>query len=654
MAAQWIWNWGDYEIYHSLLLHARRQEFGHEYPAMWHTDSPEKTVSFRATVHSSVPGYLIAHVCGQGYVEIHGKRYATDVKLALPAGDYPLHIRVVNVTGLPCVYVESDLCPSGAHWIASPYLAAEYAPVGTSAAYTSPSFTPETFPFSYTPLPPVSVQDTPGGRLYDFGKETFARVTVQPCAEESVTVVYGESMEEAMDPQNALLFETVQGQETKVLASRAFRYLQVLGNAKISAEYEYLPLPYRGSFSCSDERMNKIWELSAYTFHLNSREFFLDGVKRDRWVWSADAYQSHMINRYLFFDEAISQRTILALRGKNEMHEHINLFRDHSMYWLISVYDHYQTYGNKAFVAALLPKMRTLFHFVEKELDENGFLLGSSLIGGQGAWVFIDWHEMDRNGALCAEQMVYIHALEAMAFCETLSGGDGSPYQKKAAALKEKLNECFWDNAQGAFIDSYTSGLRHVTRHANIFAVLFGIASPEQQRSILENVLHNDAIPALTTPYFRLYEMDALCRLGCLEEVTTAILDYWGGMIALGATSIWEQFDSRKHGAEHYAMYGNAFGCSLCHAWGAGPIYLLGRHYLGVHSTVPGYSSFEVAPQLGGLPALEGTVPLPDGEVCISLTDQALRVTATCSGGVLKWKGKEYPLIPRQEIFLES
>lgn len=72
MPAQWIWNFGDYEIYHSLLLHARRQEFGHEYPAMWHTDSPEKTVSFRTEVDAPQGGYLIAHVCGKGYVEYQG------------------------------------------------------------------------------------------------------------------------------------------------------------------------------------------------------------------------------------------------------------------------------------------------------------------------------------------------------------------------------------------------------------------------------------------------------------------------------------------------------------------------------------------------------------------------------------------------------
>ena len=120
-----------------------------------------------------------------------------------------------------------------------------------------------------------------------------------------------------------------------------------------------------------------------------------------------------------------------------------------------------------------------------------------------------------------------------------------------------------------------------MTRHANIFAVLFDLAAPERQKSILENVLHNAAVTALTTPYFKFFEMDALCKLGCQEEVTKAVRAYWGGMVDLGAPSIWEQFDPNAQGVEHYAMYGSRFACSLCHAWGAGPIYLLGRYYLG-------------------------------------------------------------------------
>ncbi len=49
-------------------------------------------------------------------------------------------------------------------------------------------------------------------------------------------------------------------------------------------QYEYLPLVHRGAFKSSDEELNKISDVAARTLELNTREFFLDSIKRDRWV----------------------------------------------------------------------------------------------------------------------------------------------------------------------------------------------------------------------------------------------------------------------------------------------------------------------------------------------------------------------------------
>ena len=50
-------------------------------------------------------------------------------------------------------------------------------------------------------------------------------------------------------------------------------------------------------------------------------------------------------------------------------------------------------------------------------------------------------------------------------------------YEKLTASI-EKF---FWDEEKGAYIDSFTSGKRNVTRHANIFAILFDIADKQKQ-----------------------------------------------------------------------------------------------------------------------------------------------------------------------------
>lgn len=58
--------------------------------------------------------------------------------------------------------------------------------------------------------------------------------------------------------------------------------------------------------------------------------------------------------------------------------------------------------------------------------------------------------------------------------------------------------------------------------------------------------------------------------------------NYWGDMLKLSATTIWK-LTIPKSGIEHYSMYLDKYLKSLCHAWGAVPIYLLGRYCLGVH-----------------------------------------------------------------------
>ena len=78
--------------------------------------------------------------------------------------------------------------------------------------------------------------------------------------------------------------------------------------------------------------------------------------------------------------------------------------------------------------------------------------------------------------------------------------------------------------------------------------------------------------------------------------------------------SIWEEFDPTMQGTEHYAMYGSKYSKSLCHAWGSGPIFLLGRYCLGVRPTAPGYTSFQIQPNTQFFKEFKGTVPLPNGD----------------------------------------
>ncbi len=161
---------------------------------------------------------------------------------------------------------------------------------------------------------------------------------------------------------------------------RAFRYLFVPDVAKeeieIEAIHESLPLTNHAAFSSDNVLLNKIWEVSVETFTLCSGLFFIDGIKRDRWIWSGDAYQSYFINQYLFFDEEINTRTMLALRGQNEIKQHMNTIVDYSILWIIAVENHYLMTGDTVFLKQIYPKMKTMMDYLQAQTNELGFIYG--------------------------------------------------------------------------------------------------------------------------------------------------------------------------------------------------------------------------------------------------------------------------------------
>ncbi len=213
-------------------------------------------------------------------------------------------------------------------------------------------------------------------------------------------------------------------------------------------------------------------------------------------------------------------------------------------------------------------------------------------------------------------------ALEKNAgYCDELSNHKQNPlkfpfsykkiYSKSTEKIKRNIMFDFWKEDKGTFIDCATSGLEHISRHPNILAVLFDMLPKSKVEKIVKNIFENDSITKITTPYFVFFELCAMCKTGNIEFAQNMIDSYWGGMIDLGATTIWEAYDPQNKGIRHYQMYDFKYDKSLCHAWGAGPIYLLGRFCLGVYPTSVGYKTFEVKPVLGKYPFLRGLCRYP-------------------------------------------
>ncbi|MEF3353251.1 amylo-alpha-1,6-glucosidase [Paenibacillus sp. GYB006] len=644
-APEWIWYPGDYEIFHHLLLNTRREERDYHWPAFWRLDDCYHNVRFRKQVECDKPEQMIVYAHGVGHVWVDGKKQALRKPIELSSGTHMIEIHVARTDGLPCIFVDGERSTSNSSWEVNEF-SFDWLPAGCNGLYMDKEDDPNIFAFRYQPISPQSIEKKQDSVLYDFGRETFAALLIEKIAvQKELSLYYGESCEEALDTEHSILIDVIPaGMKNYRCPPRAFRYLFIRGaeidDLELTALYEYLPLEKRGSFSCSNESINQIWEVAEYTFHLNSREFFLDGIKRDRWVWSGDAYQSYLINNYVYFDTDIAKRTIIALRGKDPIVKHINTILDYSFYWIMSILDYYQATKDKDFIAFIYPRMKSMMDYCISLTDEDGFIRGR-----KEDWVFIDWADIDKTGAVCAEQMLMAMSLRATWTCGEFLGKREADYLNRYEQLKRQINMRFWDEELGAYIDSFESGKRNVTRHANIFALLWDFSDSEQRERIITNVLQNDTVPPISTPYFKFYELEAMCRIGQLDDVSNQMVDYWGGMLQLGATTFWEEYDRAVTGRERLGMYGDRYGKSLCHAWGASPIYLLGRYYLGVHPTSAGYDSFAVEPRLGGFEWVRGTVPINGGTVSVERTRQSLRIVTDKEGGCVRIQGQEFPLM---------
>lgn len=687
IAQTWIWYPGDYEIWLGNKMNNRRTERGAFFPPFWKTDSHYVVVEFSRELNLSEPEEVVIASEGKYNVKLDGKLlFGMPHTLQLPAGNHQLNIKVWNQHTPPAIYVKGKTIYTDRSWRVT-YEDKEWIDESGKASDTSATVyssagcwhfndihqPPSQFQLARKVQQPVSqAEQKDGGVLYDFGKETFGYLTLHHLSGHGkVDIYYGESQEEALDKAhcetldklavNARQVTDLATSSTKPLPgeeqayvlenSKAFRYVYVVHSSgvqlsHVAMQYEYLPEEYRGTFRCNDDELNRIWEVAAYTMHLTTREFFIDGIKRDRWVWSGDAIQSYLMNYYLFFDSETVKRTIWLLRGKDPVTSHSNTIMDYTFYWFLSIYDYYMYTGDRQFVCQIYPRMQSMMDYVLGRTNRNGMVEGLS-----GDWVFVDWADgyLDKKGELSFEQILFCRSLETMALCADLAGDatGRQHYSALALDLRGKLEPAFWNEARQAFVHNRVNNQlgETVTRYANMFSVFFDYLDEGKKQTVKHSVLLNDSILKITTPYMRFYELEALCALGEQEAVMNEMKAYWGGMLKEGATSFWEKYNPSERGVQHLAMYGRPYGKSLCHAWGASPIYLLGKYYLGVKPVKEGYREFAVSPVLGGLRWMEGTVPTPHGHIRVYMDGKKIKVKASEGKGYLIFKSIRRPKV---------
>lgn len=667
--ATWIYYPGDFEIWLSNKMQNRRTERGSFFPPFWKLDNHYVLINFHKVMDLPAVEEAEVYVEGEYNIKLDTKLLpGRPSHITLPAGKHTLDMKVFCQDRVPAVYLKGKNLVSDGSWQVtfedkewidatgkvSDQSGTIWQPAATGG-FNDPLQPPSAYRLQTSPASAIKKEQLAQGQLLDFGKETFGYIRIHGLkGKGNLALYYGESREEALATETCETLDRLelnlpQAKDSVLPLTKAFRFVQVQPAAGVSYDsvsmlYEYAAVKDKGGFRCSDDEINRIYEVSKYTLRLATREFFIDGIKRDRWVWSGDAYQSYLMNYYLYFDSATVTRTLLAQRGKDPVTSHINTIMDYTFYWFMGIYDYYRYTGDSSFIKGCYPRMQSLMEYCLGRRNKDGLMEGLS-----GDWVFIDWADgLSKQGEVSFEQLLFCRSLETMALCAGVvkDNKQQQAYNQLAADVKGKLFNWYWNNGKQALVHSRINGqpTDHVTRYANMFAIFFNYLTEQQQQGVKQQVLLNSKVPAITTPYMRFYELEALCALGEQTYVLKEMKDYWGGMLNLGATSFWEEYNPAKKGAEHYAMYGRPFGKSLCHAWGASPLYLLGKYYLGVTPVAAGYATYSVTPVLGGLKWMEGAVPTPGGNIQVYCSTTEMKLQSPVGTGTLRFKSKSKPL----------
>ena len=662
--ARWIWYPGDYGIWWGNEIQSQRLQWGGRLTPFWPLYEPHSRVLFRRAVHLTADEPLEIGADGHATVCWHspsGYHEGSAIlgKFTLPKDATAIEIKIQNNDRPPSVWVKGPHLVSDSEWKVgwtTTWDTDDDLPADSSARFTDPLTPPGLTSLPVERKNPVWSRETHGhGLLADFGEETYGYLRFKDIrGKGAVRVIYAESESEALavdlantkpgalDGWEMLMLE--EGAEMRRDIAHGFRFVHVIpvdGEVSVGAlamDRETKGLPVRGSFRCSDAELNEIWDVSVRTLELTCREVFIEGIKRDHWVWSGDAVQSFLMNYYVFGDYDGCRDTLWTLRGKDPVKCHLNRIMDYTFYWFDAV-EKYRLYSGDPYIARqVYPRMKTLLEFALGRLDAAG-----RPVDRPGDWMFIDWapEPLHNTGGVTAfEQILLVRALEATAALakEVGAADDANAYLARAKKLRDEIVPRYWNEEKGGLLHLMKADGsldEQLTRYPNMFGLFYGYFDEAKRARVVKDVLLNDNVLKIQTPYMRFYELESLCSLGMQETVTKEIKSYWGGMLKLGATSFWELYNPSEKGVAHYAMYGRRYGKSLCHAWGASPTYLLGKYYLGVTPTQPGFAAYEVKPNLGGLEWIEGDVPAPFGRIHVKFDKKSVSVLSDGGKGVL-------------------
>ena len=414
------------------------------------------------------------------------------------------------------------------------------------------------------------------------------------------------------------------------LDTRAGRYILIAGWGagpvqlhNVRVEEERYPLTSIAGFESSDPLLDQIWQVGADTLLPNMTDAYTDTPWRERGGWWGDAYVEDRVNRVVFGDLALIRRGITTMAhalqyepspGMVPNNNGLHLL-DYTMLWVHSLDEYVQQTQDLALAESAFPSLsQFMSHLASYENPQTGLL---DLPKGEWSQTaYIETAGFDsRYGQSTALNALYYGTLLRAADLASQTGAASAAAQwsEKAGRIKDGVNRYLFVPSQHRYLTTVFEGASvEPTPHAQAWPLAYGLV-PESEigpvaTSLLELISADPASPNIQI-YGMFWVLQALGQANYIPQALEIIRQYYGYLLAGGATTWWETFISDQREDN-----------SFSHGWGGSPTWFLSTYVLGARQSG---QSWIVKPAFEGLDYASGSLPVQNGILRVRWERQA-------------------------------
>lgn len=501
--------------------------------------------------------------------------------------------------------------------------------------------------------------------LLDFDKEIVGglEVVLSCSASTKVYIGYEEEPELAKRRDNVVCtwynlvkdeYELESGEHTLISEGRrGYRYVYLCVTSKedvivkeVRAVNGTWNVQEQGFFRCSDECLNRIWDISMATAKACMQDFYEDGVKRDGLLWLGDYRVGFLPAYYLTGDASLARKSLLMIRdsqyecgaipacaARGGGHQHkveggisymgsvpnagqnqwviLNYMTD----YIVSIEEYIRFTGDTGILSEIMDSVERAAKFLTTLID----------LETPGKW-YIDDYKANRDehglnysihldcttspntsveskGALLFQLLAALKALKNLA--QRAGKTEATAWaEEMIERLDQHIEEHYKEPKSGQYTDTKKQRFGYIMQYVAPYAILAGKEDPIGLERTMRAVT-----PVLG--FAMAWRLEAMLQKGFTAEALRDMREFWGKMLEKDSRTAWERLDVYELNRTNYY---DALG-SFCHSWTASPGYQLPAWIVGIRPLEDGFRSVIVEPKMDTLEYAEATVPTPHGRI---------------------------------------